>query len=243
VNQLMSRVRIVALCFCAVLFASCGGGGDGGPPPGPDLTGTWFGTLEDPSSVMHTTSVTISGTTITEIRVDNVPTGRTGTITPQTSSQAFAFTLNDGTKGGFFLDSSLAHAGFVDNEFNFGVVQKGATAVPAYANADITGSWSGIIAVTSDFNKFGVGAPCPPGHPCAWVNMTCTHPTCDIGVGHTMTLGSVDSLGRYQAVATTFGSEGVAAFLSPDKQFTAGYYCSNLSSFPQACQFMAWRKQ
>ena len=214
-NQLMSHVRIVALCFFPVLFASCGGGGDGGPPPptAPDMTGTWFGTVEDPNSAMHTTSVTISGTSITEIRVDGlVVPGRTGTIA-QRSAQVFAFTLNDGTKGGFFLDPSLAHAAFVDDEFNFGVVQKGATVVPTYANADINGSWSGIVVTTTDFNTFNT-AP--------W-GATCTHPTCVIG-GDAVTFGAVDALGRYQST-----SAFVAAFLSRTSSSAAPTRATQLS--------------
>ena len=229
-NQLMRHLRIAALCFCTLLFASCGGGGGGGDPapPPPNLTGTWFGTLEDPNSMMHTTSVTISGTSITEIRVDNLVTGQTGTIT-QRSAQVFAFTLNDGTKGGLFLDSLAAHAAFVDDDFNFGVVQKGATFVPTYANTDINGSWSGIVVTTTDFNNFST-APS---------SATCTHPTCGTG-GETVTLGAVDALGRYLGSSAPSGAF-VAAILSPDKQFGGTYACD--AAFPAGCEFTAWRKQ
>lgn len=235
-QQSMSHLRVVALCFFTVLFASCGGGGgDGGqpapqpaPPPG-DLTGTWFGTLEDTVGAMGTTSVTITGTSITEIRVNNSVTGQTGTIT-QRSAQVFAFTLNDGTKGGLFLDSVAAHAVFVDDKFNFAVVQKGATPPPpTYANADLNGSWSGIVVTTTDFNNFST-APS---------SATCTHPTCSTG-GETVTLGAVNTLGRYLGTSAPSGAF-VAAILSPDKQFGGTYACD--APFPAGCEFTAWRKQ
>jgi len=239
VNQWMSHLRFVALCFCTVLVAACGGGGDGGPPPpptAPDMTGTWLGTLEDPNALMHTTSVTISGTSITEIRVNGLVTGRTGTVTMSPNAQVFVFTLNDGTKGAFFLDSNLTHAAFVDDEFNFGVVQKGASAVPTYADADINGSWSGIAGTTTDFNNFSIDSS----------TANCTHPTCtvtDSSGPNTVTFGSVDTtFGRWQSISSTTGAL-VAAFLSPDKQFAGTYACNGFAGFPGTCEFTAWKKQ
>ena len=195
------------------------------------MTGTWFGTLEDPVSDMHTTSLIISGTSITEIRVDDNVTGQTGTITPR-SAQVVAFTLDDGTKGGFFLDPNAAHATFVDDKFNFGVVQKDLGGVlPAYADADINGTWSGIAVTTTDFDNFST----------ATSGATCTHPTCITG-GETVTFGSVYALfGRYQGGSVPSGAF-VAAFLSPDKQLSGTYACG-AGSFPDACEFTAWRKQ
>lgn len=193
------------------------------------MTGTWFGTLEDPVANMHTTSVIISGTSITEMRVNDNVTGRTGTITPR-SAQVLAFTLDDGTQGGFFLDPSAAHAAFVDDKFNFGVVQRGLGVLPAYADADIDATWSGIAVTTTDFDNFST----------ATSGTTCTHPTCNTG-GETVTFGSVDAFGRYLGGSVPSGAF-VAAFLSPDKQFAGTYACHGLS-FPGGCEFTAWRKQ
>lgn len=245
-NQWMSRLRIAALCFSTVLLASCGGGGgDGGgsppPPPAPDLTGTWFGTLEDFNFVMHTFSVTISGTSITEVRVDNLNNAKTGTITPR-SAQVVAFTLQDGTlsppsTGGLFLDSSATHAVFVDDEFNFGVLQKGATALPSYVNADIDGSWSGVVVTTTDLNNFSTAAS----------SATCTHPNCtvtDSGGPSTVPFLDVNpTFGRYQSSGLSSTGAAVAAFLSPDKLFGGSYACTSFAGFPGTCEFTAWRKQ
>ena len=80
---------LVFLGLIAFLMA-CGGGGDS--DANSPLAGTWYGTLEDSSSVMHALSVTISSNnTISSIIIDNVNQNLTGAITAQASTIQFTF--------------------------------------------------------------------------------------------------------------------------------------------------------
>lgn len=240
------------LFFALLLIGGCGGGGGGGgdaappapPPPSTAPSGTWLGTLEDSGSVMRNFSVTTSGSSITGILVSNASTGQTGTMTHQ-SGNIFSFTLNDGTRGGFFLDATQTHAVFLDDDFNFGVVQLGATALPAFSHTDLNGSWSGV-AITTNFATF---TSVPSSASCAVP--TCTVVDSGVTTTATFTVSNFDSfdgpnfgrwLGTYMASDNTNGS--IRAFLSVDKQFAGGFSCPAVVAVPTPvdCEFTAWRR-
>ena len=246
-NQLKSNFCVAAVCFCVALLAGCGGGGGGGdsgggaPPSNPatGLTGTWFGSMEDAALGMHTLRATISGTSITEVQLDNTITGQTGTITQSSqSAQIYSFSLNDGTTGGFFLDTAAAHAAFLDTDDSFGVLQKGATSLPTFTNADLAGSFSGIVVtVTANLSSFTT----------ATSSATCTSTTttsCSVtdsgGTTSASFQSTVNTTGRFLG---SIPGGIVRAFLSADKAFGGTYSCPNGSSFPAGCEFTAWRKQ
>jgi hypothetical protein len=203
--------------------------------------------MEDTAGVMHTFSVTTSGNSITQIRLDSSVTGQTGTMTHR-SGNIFGFTLNDGTVGGFFLNSAQTHAAFVDDEFNFGVVQRGASALPAYALTDLVGSYSGVaVSVSANFGTFTTATATAS---CSGTSsITCT--AVDSGVTTTASFTSAGFTGCPGGSGITFGrwcgsftasnstSGNVRAFLSVDKTFGAVWACT-AGTFPTACEFSAW---
>ena len=139
-----SLVKVLILVFAFFLSSCGGGGGDGSSTPAglplSALAGTWSGTLEDPSEVMHALSVTVGGSgNITQILVDGTDGGTTGTIT-KVGASVFGIVFSDSSEGGFIADASGTHAGILDDQFSFGVLQKGAGALPAYMAADIAGT-------------------------------------------------------------------------------------------------------
>lgn len=237
--------------FLGTLALGCGGGGGGGssnPAPinGGDitvdqLTGTWFGTLEDDVGGMHLVEVTVSGSSITSIVVDGTPQNNTGTIAKE-STQVFSYILSDGTEGGFFIDPSATYLAFVNDWFEFGVLQKGATALPAYTANDLNGSWSGVTVLTDfiTFTQYTSSANC--------ASLTC-NATASNGVSSTASFnGPFDaSYGRWMGTYTNSASSNgqVNGFLSPDKQFAGTWACDTQGGFiefPDGCDFSAWKR-
>lgn len=252
-----SILKVLLFLYALLLLSACGGGGGGDnnptPPAGTDpavaaLAGTWFGVLEDPNFVLHRISVVVnSAGKVTEERIDDVvQTGLTADIS-EVSGQIFSFVFSDGTEGGFIVDASGIHAGFLDDGFNFGVLQKGATSLPVYANANLVGSWSGY-GVTVD-NAFNIAAPFNSS---ATVNTGGTFTGSDTSGGaFSGALGDVDpEFGRFfgdvsnDSDPTNVGFVGV--FLSVDMLFVASYACfdDNNDGFftPDECSFTAWNK-
>lgn len=220
-----------------------GGGSNPGPIGGADitvdqLTGTWFGTLEDGTGDMHVVQVTVSGASITSIVVDGITQSNTGTIAKE-NGQVFSYLLTDGTIGGFFVDPSSTYLAFVNDWFEFGVLQKGATALPSYVLNDIDGSWSGITIVT-DFDTFTQHTS----------TATCTTLTCSAsassGISSTASfIGPFDAVhGRWIGTYTNSASSSgpVNGFLSADKQFAGTWACDAAGFFPGDCSFSAWKR-
>ena len=260
-NKLGSRLRLGFAVIVALLVAACGGGGGGGGSPAPTPTptpttvpsGTWLGTLEDPLGVMHNFSVTTSGNSITAIRRDGSLTGQTGTITHR-SGNIFSFTLSDTTVGGFFLDSIQTHAVFVDDDFNFGVVQLGATSLPVFSYSDLTGSYSGTaVNITAGFASFSTSSATATCNLLGSSNCVAV----DSGVTSTVNLplslfngcggGTGTVFGRWCASswsASDLTSGTLAAvMMSADKRFGGAYACRPSGTFPAVCEFSAWAKQ
>jgi len=239
--------RFIAVAILFLALGSCGGGSGGsgsglsvgGSPQ--QINGVWFGSLQDVTlGTLHTYTVTIVGGVVTKIQIDGVPQmdgGQvlTGTISKD-SDVLYSITLSDGTEAGFIVDAGTLHATFVDDAFNFGVVLKDATGLPAFLVNDTDGDWSGDTVVTD----FVVSAEFTSTANC--VNLMC------IVLGNSIT-SNVDISGFFSAAfglwtgtySNTAGEVGVAAvILSPDKQFAGSYLCDNAGVFPGDCDFSAW---
>lgn len=238
----------VSLVFTALL-ASCGGGGGGGGGSSPSLSvgslaGTWYGTLEDINSVMHTVSLTIgSGGSISQIINDGSITSLTGTITQSsTHVQLFSATFSDGTIVGFFADSSAGHIAFVDNSTNVGVLQKSASSLPGYTASDIAGTWSGYtVDLDSSMNvleTYTSGATVSN-------NASYSFSGSNKYGSFSGSFPTVNTYyGRWRGTFTQASVTGTTrAFMSPDKKFSMSWACpSTTSNFLRDCSFAAWAK-
>lgn len=222
------------------------GCGAGAPNPFANLAGTWFGILEAPNGALSTISVTIDGSG----NLTDNGTGRQATIT-QDSAQIFSFVYtDDGTEGGFIVDPSFTHAGFLDEDFNFGVVQKGASALPAYAQQDIAATWSGrsveldaAFNITQDYTSTATVAA-------ADGRLTGNDSTGTTFSGF-FRADAVPDFGVWQwSLTNSAGGSGLAeAFMSVDKSFIATWACDTRDDpnvnigFPVDCAFGVWTKQ
>jgi len=127
------------------------------------LNGTWFGVEEDvvnggSSGRNNISFVILSGKIIQVLREDQgamamVDLGLIGLISARSSS-VFNYTLSDGTDtlGGLYVDPTASHFTFLDDNFRFGMMQKGAAEDPAlvYLINDIAGNWSGFSVNVSN---------------------------------------------------------------------------------------------
>ncbi len=253
-NQNWTTLRHLALvCVVVVgvlsILATGGdgggsGGGGGGSPTLADLAGTWFGTLQEGNFLpIHSISVTIDGSgNLTQELIDSADTGRTGTIS-QTSGSIFSFVLSDGTVGGFIVDASVTHAGYLDEFFNFGAVQKSATGLPDSVRTDIVGSWSGPgVAVDSAFNIVQTATSNLTVASDFSFTETNSSSGTTTGVFASFTAGLV--FGVFIA-GTTDGTTMVEMFLSADETFASAWACGGdvFVSFPVDCSFFIYNKQ
>src|SRR4051812_45765758 len=234
-------VRLLTF-MCAVFLSSCGGGGGGGGTPAEvsTLAGTWFGTEQDNLGAMHQVTVTVNASgNITQVVTDGVDQSETGTISKSKAGpNIFAFVLSDSTEGGFIVDAGGTHMGFVDDSQFFGVLQKGATALPPYAAEDIAASWSGYgvtlnanFDVTQTFNSSATIANDP----------TRTFTGNDFGGAFSGSFPTSPTLGRWTGTFSQSTTGGpVSALLSADKTFVASQACGG--TFPDGCSFSAWNR-
>lgn len=126
-----TKTRSIALGLALIGVAACGGGGGSSSSGSSALAGTWVGSemLADSGLAMVELRIVVnSKNKITSILIDKVDQGGGGSITPHPSEKGiYDVLLDDGTEGGFFLDATGKYAVFVDEEHNFGVLQKGAS--------------------------------------------------------------------------------------------------------------------
>ena len=221
--------------ICSILFISaCGGGGGGGGDDITSLNGTWRGNLEDLVGTMHNLSISISGDTITSILIDGVNQGLTGNLA-QRSNKVFGFTLSDNTEGGFIVDNASQHLTFLDENFNVGVLQKNAGALPPFVQSDIAGSGIGSVVTTDfvSFQEFNGNVTCDAAGSCSGA---------DDEVGNFTATLTYTNLGRWTGTSNfASGSATVSVFLSEDKQFAGSWACNFVAGgFPEACSFTAW---
>lgn len=246
--------RSIALALTALLGATaCGGSGGGGDalPAATQsrLTGTWYGTEEQTNGTLVALRVTIDGTRLTQIVVDGTGTGLTGSISANSNGpNFFDFVLSDGTEGGFFLESQGDHVVFLDEEFNFGVLQKNATNLPNVGQTDIFGStYDGVTVIldgsmtitdvlTSNVQIFPDGS-------FQGSNSSGTQFTSATSLS--LTNGTFGAwAGAYESTGPQGPDTGpVRVFASPDKQFIGSWACSAGGTFPEDCSFSVWRAQ
>ncbi len=231
----MIRNAAAILLLASFLLGGCGEPASGGISLG-SLSGNWFGSADDAEGNLGTISVNFdnsggfSGNT-------TLGPAFFGTAAHE-SGQIFSFALSDGTDGGFVTDGPANHAGFVDENFTFGVLEKGATALPTFRENDIIGSWSGIQVETD------------------WVGFTATSSSVTINSDFSFsgTNGGKPFSGIFPAFSSVYGvyvfsgssvegAGGGQAYLSPDKTFMATWACIAGGSFPIDCSFNSWVKQ
>ncbi len=237
---IMRFASVVALVFS---LAGCGGGSGGSTGfsvnvPIQSLDGTWFGSMNDAVGGLHSYQITIAGGAIGQILVDAVDQGFTGAIVRE-SDTLFTLTLSDGTVVEFFIDAAVQHAGFVDDGFNFGVVQKDALGLPTFFINDTDGDWSGNSVVT-DFTtslEFASTASC--------LNLLCTATGNGVNSNVDLSGGFSSAFGRWQGTFNnSAGDSGViTVMLSADKQFAGSFACDAAGVFPVDCDFSGWVKQ
>lgn len=240
------RLRVLAIALFPLLFSACGGGGGGGSDgsDGSDgslasLEGTWSGTLEESGGVVHTVAVILDNAGhMVQGLVGGTDNGLTAQVRHERGT-IYAFTFSNGTKANFIVDSTFTHASFLVEDFNVGVVQKGATAMPSFSDMDLGATWSGqTVILDADFNVIEVF------NSSATVASDLSFSGSDsLGGTFDGTLGSIGFRGR--AIGTFHNSDGdsgdVHVFLTADKSFAGSWACS--SPFPAGCSFTAWRRQ
>lgn len=271
----MTAIRTFAISLWMLLFAvlaGCGGDDDGAPSPSPpdngsedveleQLSGDWLGTFDsgDPEAEVVTFQFTVDDADMSDIVVDGEETILTGSITKATEvSQGFRFVLNvEGTevvRGIMIVDPSASHMLYLHDNFQFGVLQKGADEVPEYEATDIDKAWEGVtMTATEDFTTLtqtDSSGTCEPADPATDPPTSeCTF-TID---GTTRTVSELtldDERGRWVGTfsddpASEDPREAVATrmYLSPDKRFTAAWACTDFADgFPQTCDFSAWEE-
>lgn len=242
-HALLTLVALLGATAC-----SSGGGGDA-QSPSLGLDGTWFGTEETDVGNLVALRATVSGNRVTQLVVDGADTGLTGSITPISGRPNFYdLVLSDGTEGGFLIDSSRNYAVFLDEEFNFGVLQRGATALPNAAAADIFGrSFAGVTVLVdgsftiTDVLDSSVAVAADGTFQGSYAGGT------NFSSATALTL--LDSTfgawgGEYDANGPSGPDSGpLRVFVSPDKQFIGVWACSAGGSFPVDCTFSVWRAQ
>ena len=251
------HIYVLVGLFALMGLSACGGGGgggDGGTPPPPvvsDLAGTWAGSYEYLSSgsvhVGRLEVVVSNDGNIADIRRNGSSLGLTGTMQNIPGTLRYEFKLSNGTEGGFLVDASKTHAGFLDDYGSFGAVQKGGSTTGVnYAINDVLGAWSGYTIVL-DSNGYVIAQ----GPSSATVDSFYVVTGTDYdGQGFSGDFASLSTTYGYFDGDWMKGNMGgyLSAYLTPDKQFSATYACdgSNLpSTAPDLsyCTYSIWDKQ
>lgn len=226
-------VALLATIMMGALGCSSGNGG-GGLGVG-SLEGTWFGSGDDASGTLGTISITFDDSG--EFSGDTtIGPAFAGTATHE-SGQVFSFLLSDFSEGGFITDESATHAGFVDDAFTFGVVEKGATGLSTYSESDAIGSWEGI-EIETDLETFTTASSTVTVNPSGFFSGSSG------GSPFSGTISAYSSsYGVYRfSGSNDSGSVFGQAYVSPDKVFMASWICLAFGNFPNDCSFTAWTK-
>jgi hypothetical protein len=245
-----------AVGFLAAFLAGCGGGGgsgdaagasDAGVQAGP-LAGAWLGAAEDETGQLHSVRLTIASSRVTSFEVDGADIGGSGPLSQDDAHvYSAALTFPQGQlQLILFSDPAGTHFVYLDNFFRFGVLQKNATTLPAYASIDINGTWSGISAFT-DFAQYQwdpSSATCIVG--------VCSVTEKDDRMTESFTGGFDSVFGRWLGTSVIKLPTGPdvdkvsRAFVSPDKKFAGVWRClvgaDGSVLFPNKCTYSAWRK-
>jgi hypothetical protein len=247
----------LAAAFLGAVLVGCGGSGGGVDTAGgvtgvqgqaDPLAGSWFGAAEDETGQLHSVRLTIAGSRVTSFEVDGADIGGSGPLS-QDDARVYSASLTfpqGQLQVILFADPAGAHFVYLDNFFRFGVLQKNATTLPAYASIDINGTWSGISAFT-DFARYDwdtSSAICIVG--------TCSVTEKDDRLTESFTQGFDSVFGRWLGTSVIKLPAGPdvnkvsRAFVSPDKAFAGVWRClvgadGNLL-FPGKCTYSAWRR-
>ena len=232
--------------FSGTRLGDVPGNGDVEPIAPLGLDGTWGGIAEDIDYDMGTISATVEERSITRFSIDGVDQNQTSLIAP-IESDVFSYRTSDGINGGMIVDPSKLYGVIVNEQWEFGVVQKGATAPYGSATiVDLNGSWSGFFVGLFDdeYYRFPVTSECN-SNICV---TTATGPAVNgqgvvveeiTGVQSTANFMHRASLAFDFTFANTLGGSGVGAgFLSKDKRFLGVYACPE-SMILGECEFGA----
>lgn len=213
------------------------------------LDGTWGGIAEDIDYDMGTISATVEGRSITRFLIDGIDQRQTSSIAA-VQSDVFEYLTSDGIRGGILADPSKSYGIIVNEQWDFGVVQKGASAPYGSATVvDLNGSWSGFFVslFNDEYFRYSVTAECNSGT-CV---TTATGPAVNrqgvivediTGVQSTSSFGHRETLAFDGTFTNTRGGSGVAAgFLSKDKEFLGVYACQDSMELEE-CEFGAFVK-
>ena len=235
--------------FLLTVLAACGGSGAGGDAaPGGTLAGAWFGAAEDETGQLHSVKLTVTGSRVTAFELDGADIGGSGPV-QQDDAQIYsaALTFPQGQlQVVLFADPAGAHFVYLDNFFRFGVLQKNATALPAYASIDINSTWRGISAFT-DFAQF----QSDPSSAICIVGV-CSVTEKNDRLTESFTGGFDSVFGRWLGTSVIKPPAGPdvnkvsRAFVSPDKKFAGVWRClvgvDGSVLFPGKCTYSAWVK-
>jgi len=233
------------------------------------LNGTWFGVEEDvvnggSSGRNNISFVILSGKIIQVLREDQsamamVDQGLIGVISTRSSS-VFNYTLSDGagTLGGLYVDPTATHFTFLDDNFRFGMMQKGAVEDSAlvYINNDISGNWSGFSVNVSNVNMNVINNN-KSNASVVVDDLTFTGTDGAASVTGGTFDGSVSLSDAMKGIYTgnwvnpndntKFGN--ITAILSADKTFLAARFCLSFVLPPgngvpnsEMCTFVSWNK-
>lgn len=234
----------------ALIIAGCGGGGgSGGSSNSLGLNGTWGGVAEDIDFNLAAVSATIENRSVVQFVVDGVNFGETARIT-RLDSDVFEYLSNFDVYGGFLTDPGKSYAVFVNEDWDFGVLQRNASAPFGTATiADLDGTWSGsaIGFFADSYFRYSASGSCSAGD-CLF---TITSPVRDsdgnvlfdlTGQQTVLSAQHWESLVFDVDWANPNGSGFGSFFMSKDRNFVGAYLCPP-GGWLEECEFAAMIRQ
>ncbi len=243
----MRPLYACAVACLATVYACGGSGSDAPPPPPPPVTvlqGSWLGVAEDLQGQSDTVRVDIDGSgRVTDVVVSGASAGLTG-VMQLVRGNAYRMVMSDGTKVCFFADPSLTYATFVDDGDTIGILQRGAVALPTYANSDLrNATWAGqsfFIDINYEYDSqlASMAVVAPDG------SFTATEGTQNFvsAPGAEMTLTD-PATGRFVGGFDVMPGVGlVQLYVSADKQFVGGIAYGG-GTYPVDGSLFVWLRQ
>ena len=242
----------VVPCAALVAIVLCAGCGDDDGVV--DLSGTWFGAIENPNVplALGTVQMEVSGDQVMTVVSSGIDRNVVGTIEfvrGRFHRIGFIDLVNgDEWNAGLIVSGDGAHAVLLDDVFNIGPIERDATSLPVYSLSDFDMTASGVVVtLTDDFEVNETGGS----------RVTCSNrpniPTCagtDIFGEFNATFSVVDgSFGRWIGTFNRTGGDAAAGtddstttvLLSPDRRFAAGWACRpNGTAFFAGCSLYGW---
>lgn len=252
--RLMFIIAIVSLIVsgCGGGDGGGGGGGGGGGEGSSDsfgLNGTWSGVAEDIDLNLFNASATIEDRSAVQLLVDGVDFGETATIT-RLDSDVFEYVSSLDIYGGLLTDPSNSYAVYVNDLWDFGVLQRNASAPFGTADVfDLDGTWSGsaIGFFGDEYFRYTASGECVAGF-CVF---TVTSPVRDRDGNILVDLtGWQTVVSAQHAESLVFGIEwtnpdaaGFGSFImSKDQDFVGAYLCLP-GGWLEDCEFAALVRQ